>query len=61
VAIFTKFDDLITSDVQGFVNPPRVKGRGQQGKGQGFFRGSYFSNIKVLWMLYAYKIKFKQY
>jgi hypothetical protein len=21
--------------VQGFVNPPRVKGRGQQGKGQG--------------------------
>jgi len=26
---------LISSDVQGFVNPPRVKGRGQQGKGQG--------------------------
>ena len=53
------------STLQGFVNPPRVKGRGQQGKGQGkdfmtldkpmtllkgqgFFRGSYFSNIKVL-------------
>jgi hypothetical protein len=26
---------IIDSDVQGFVNPPRVKGRGQQGKGQG--------------------------
>jgi hypothetical protein len=26
---------MIVSDVQGFVNPPRVKGRGQQGKGQG--------------------------
>jgi hypothetical protein len=26
---------LGNSDVQGFVNPPRVKGRGQQGKGQG--------------------------
>ena len=23
------------SDVQGFVNPPRVRGKGQQGKGQG--------------------------
>ena len=23
------------SDVQGFVNPPRVRGRGQKGKGQG--------------------------
>jgi len=52
------------SDVQGFVNPPRVRGRGQEGKGQGkdfmtlnkpltllkgqgFFRGFYFSNINV--------------
>lgn len=26
---------MTSSDVQGFVNPPRVKGRGQQGKGQG--------------------------
>jgi len=26
---------LIFSDVQEFVNPPRVKGRGHQGKGQG--------------------------
>ena len=25
----------IASDVQGFVNPPRVRGRGQEGKGQG--------------------------
>ena len=25
----------IDSDVQGLVNPPRVKGRGQEGKGQG--------------------------
>ena len=24
-----------TSDVQGLVNPPRVKGRGQEGQGQG--------------------------
>jgi hypothetical protein len=24
-----------TSDVQGFVNHPRVRGRGQEGKGQG--------------------------
>ena len=24
-----------TSDVQGFSNPPRVRGRGQEGKGQG--------------------------
>ena len=23
------------SDVQGFVNPPRVRGKGQKGKGQG--------------------------
>ena len=23
------------SDVQGFVNPPRVSGKGQKGKGQG--------------------------
>ena len=23
------------SDEQGFVNPPRAKGRGQEGKGQG--------------------------
>ena len=23
------------SDMQGFVNPPRVRGRGQKGKGQG--------------------------
>ena len=25
----------IPSDVQGFVNPPRVRGKGQKGKGQG--------------------------
>ena len=25
----------MTSDVQGFVNPPRVRGKGQKGKGQG--------------------------
>jgi hypothetical protein len=25
----------LTSDVQGLVNPPRVKGGGQEGKGQG--------------------------
>ena len=24
-----------SSDLQGFVNPPRVRGRGQEGKGQG--------------------------
>ena len=24
----------IISDVQGFVNPPRVRGKGQKGKGQ---------------------------
>jgi hypothetical protein len=56
---------VLASDVQGFVNPPRVRGRGQEGKGQGkdfmtlnkpltllkgqgFFRGFCFSNIKVL-------------
>ena len=26
---------LLFSDVQGFVNPPRVRGKGQKGKGQG--------------------------
>jgi hypothetical protein len=26
---------LLISDVQGLVNPPRVKGGGQEGKGQG--------------------------
>ncbi|EDR01823.1 uncharacterized protein LACBIDRAFT_333025 [Laccaria bicolor S238N-H82] len=48
------------SDVQGFVNPPRVRGKGQEGKGQGkdFVtlnkpltllkgQGFHFSNIKV--------------
>ncbi|EDR06664.1 uncharacterized protein LACBIDRAFT_328540 [Laccaria bicolor S238N-H82] len=36
---------VVFSDVQGFVNPPRVRGKGQEGKGQGsgvfqgFFRG----------------------
>ena len=25
----------MVSDVQGFVNPPRVRGNGQKGKGQG--------------------------
>ena len=56
---------VICSDVQGLVKPPRVKGKGQEGKGQGkdfmtlnkpltlqkgqgFYRGFYFSNIKVL-------------
>ena len=54
------------SDVQGFVNPPRVRGKGQKGKGQGkdFLtlnkpltlvkgQGFYFSKIKV-------QIEFKQ-
>ena len=26
---------IISSDVQGLVKPPRVKGKGQEGKGQG--------------------------
>jgi hypothetical protein len=26
---------ILNSDVQGFVNPPRVRGKGQKGKGQG--------------------------
>ena len=55
------------SDVQGFVNPPRVRGKGQKGKGQGkdfltpgkpltlkgVSQGFYFSKVKV-------KIEFKQ-
>ena len=28
-------ENTFNSDVQGFVNPPRVRGRGQKGKGQG--------------------------
>ena len=27
--------EFIVSDVQGFVNAPRVRGKGQKGKGQG--------------------------
>ena len=56
------------SDVQGFVNPPRVRGKGQKGKGQGkdfmtlnkplrgfsrVFQEFHFSNIEV-------QIEFKQ-
>jgi hypothetical protein len=26
---------ILNNDVQGFVNPPRVRGKGQKGKGQG--------------------------
>ena len=29
------YEGFDCSDVQGFVNPPRVKGKGQKGKGQG--------------------------
>ena len=27
--------DVFCSDLQGFVDPPRVRGKGQKGKGQG--------------------------
>jgi len=35
VSLWNSSTSLLNSDVQGFVNPPRVRGKGQEGKGQG--------------------------